>query len=112
MSSTDFAPLVAILLTLAQSDWAAMRVKYRYDEPQGGISETSLYAITAKSNQQWVEVGSTTFDMLDFFDTYRKRTRPALAKGWSSVTVTIRKGENEPAVEFGYEAVDLLDRRR
>lgn len=109
--STEFAPLIAILMMLAPPDWTAMRVTYRWDEPRG-MSDTALFAITSNSNEQWVEVGHTTFDMMDFFDAYRDKTRPELARPWTSVTVIIRRGETEPAVEFGYEILDLTDRRR
>jgi hypothetical protein len=109
--ATEFAPLVAILTSLAPPDWTAMRVVYRWDQPRR-MSDTALYAVTSKSNPQWVEVGHTTFDMMDFFDAYRDRVLPTLKKPWTSVTVTIKRGEAEPKVAHGYEVLNLTDRTR
>jgi hypothetical protein len=47
---------------------------------------------------------------MDFFDAYRDKTRPKLEKPWTSVSVTLERGETEPTIEFGYEVLDLTDR--
>jgi hypothetical protein len=109
MAATEFAPLVAILLTFAPPDWVAMRTTYRYDEPRN-MSDIKSYAITG-ANPQWTRIGTVSFDMMDFFDAYRDRTRPKLSKPWTSVSVTIKRGEAEPTIEYGYEVLDLTDRR-
>lgn len=109
MSTAEFAPLIAILLTLAPPNWVEMRATYRYDQA-ARMSDVTTHAVTTASNQQWVQVGHTTFDMMDFFDTYRAKTHAGMAKPWTSVTVTVKRGGSEPMLEFGYEVLDLTQR--
>jgi hypothetical protein len=107
MTTSDFAPLI-LLLALAPPDWVAMRATYRYDDP---LSDVRTYAIMASSNDEWVRVSHTEFKMMDFFDTYREKTHPKMEKPWTTMTVTIKRDDDVPVVEFGYETPDIIGDR-
>lgn len=109
MQASEYAPLVALLLALAPSDWVSMRMTYRYDAVNAA-SDVKTFAITPSSKQQWVSVGNTNFEIMDRFDAYREKTHPQMAKPWTSVTLTVQRGNDVPTVEFGYDVLNLLDR--
>jgi hypothetical protein len=111
VSASDYAPLVALLLALAPSDWVSMRMTYRYDAVNAA-SDIMTFAVTTRSNKHWVEVGNTSFEIMDLFDAYREKTHPGMAKPWTSVTLTVQRGNDVPVVDFGYEPLNLLDRSR
>ncbi len=108
MSGIEFAPLVAVLLSFAPPNWTAMRVTYRYDNALA-VADTETYAISAGS-KDWVRVGHSGFKLMDFFDAYRERVHPKMERPWTTIAVTVRRENQEPVVEFGYEPANILQR--
>jgi hypothetical protein len=105
MSNADFSRLVELLLTFAPPDWIKMRVQYRY---YNSISDTKTYAITPAS-PDWKRVGHGGFKMMDFFDAYRAQTHPNMAQPWTTINVTVERGNLEPDVQFGYDVPNMRD---
>jgi hypothetical protein len=109
MSGAEVGPIVALLLSLAPPDWLAMRVVYRYDNALA-MAATEPYTVTPDSKQQWVRVSYGGFEMMDLFDAYREKTYSKMDKPWTTVTVTVMRENQEPVVEFGYDAPNILQR--
>ena len=106
MSNEEFAPVVALLVAIAPADWSALRAVYRYHD---GNADTKTYAITA-SSKDWVRISQTGFEMMDFFDAYRKQKHPRMETPWTTVTVVITRENPVPDVQFAYEVPQILRR--
>jgi hypothetical protein len=88
----EFLPVVERTLQVAPADWMQMKLTYSFYDSLG---RTYVYARGASA--QWQEVGQVVdfFPVHDFFDAYRGRTHPGMAKPWTLIKVVITRATKQ-----------------
>src|SRR5437762_1625035 len=76
----EFRPAVNWILRYAPKEWTQLKFTYAYYDQLG---VTHAYAKSGASDT-WAVISHSDFEMHDFFDTYRAKTHPTMAKPWTA----------------------------
>lgn len=83
----EFRPVVNWVLRYAPKEWEQLKFTYAYYKQIGQIH---VYSKNAASDT-WAPFSTSGFEMHDFFDAYRARTHPTMAKPWTAIIVLVSK---------------------